>query len=300
VLDHFNSVETTMDVKTYDGKNGSSRPGTLVRHNDDAPSADDHINKAHANAEAVYQWYNAEFKRDSLDDKGLPLVSTVHYSKNYNNAFWDGKQMTYGDGDGKFFSPLGDAVDVTGHEMTHGVTEKSAGLNYWDQSGALNESWSDTMGNLIQRWQYRQNNPGKPDVDAGWLVGEDIFTPGTDGDALRSESNPGHAYPGDHQPAHMKDYVKTGSDNGGVHTNSGIPNKAAWLLDQKVGDEKTGQIWYRAQTKYLTPNSKFVDAANGTMQAAADLYGKDSAEVTAVKESWAAVGLEPTAKPGIG
>jgi len=114
--------------------------------------------------------------------------------------------MTYGDGDGKMLSPLALGVDVVGHEMTHGVTERTAGLQYRNQSGALNESWSDTMGNLIQKWAAHQKDPAAAEIDPKWLVGEDIFTPGVAGDALRSQSAPGTAYPGDTQPATMKDY----------------------------------------------------------------------------------------------
>lgn len=298
VLDHWGLNETAINRETYDGKNGSSRPGKLARKEGDGPVADQHINKAHDNSGAVYDYFKENFNRDSIDDKGMKLTSTVHYGNKYNNAYWDGKQMTYGDGDGKMFTPFGDAADVVGHEMTHGVTERTAGLRYYAQSGALNESWSDVFGNLIERWDHQRKNPGAPDRDPGYLVGEDIFTPDTKGDALRSMSAPGTGYPGDPQPAKMKDYKNTSSDNGGVHINSGIPNKAAYNIAKTIGDDKLGKIWYRAQTKYLTSNSQFIDAANVTTQAAIDLYGATSPEVKAVRDGWTEVGLTPTVVPG--
>lgn len=300
VLDQWSTLESAMIRETFDAKNSQSRPGTIRRREGDGPTGDASVDAAHDGAASVYEYFMEKFGRDGIDGRGMKMVSTVHFGDRYNNAFWDGSQMTYGDGDGKLLGPLALGRDVVSHEMTHGITERSAGLQYRGQSGALNESWSDTFGNLVEHWDFARKNPGAAVKDPGWLVGEDVFTPGVDGDAIRSQSAPGTAYKDDPQPAHMKDYKNTSYDNGGVHINSGIPNLAAYKVHTAIGDEKLAQIWYRAQTQYLTPTSKFVDAANFTMQSAADLYGRNSAEVKAVIDAWTAVGVPPTASPSIG
>lgn len=298
VLDHWALVHSALARETYDAGSRSTRPGKIARKEGDGPVADEVVNKAHDNAGAVYNYFKSNYDRDSIDGRGMKLVSTVHFGTKYNNAFWDGSQMTYGDGDGVRFTSLGNALDVVGHEMMHGVTERTAGLRYQRQSGALNESWSDVFGNLIEKWEAGRK--GEPDRDPTWLVGEDIFTPGVDGDGLRSMSAPGTAYDKDPQPAHMRDYKDTSSDNGGVHINSGIPNKAAYEVAQTIGTDKLADIWYRAVTNYLTPTSQFTDAANVTVQSASDLFGKDSAEVKAVQAAWTSVGLKPTSAPKSG
>jgi len=225
------------------------------------------------------------------------MKSVVHYGKAYNNAYWDGEKMTYGDGDGKVFKPLSQGLDVVGHEMAHGVTERTSGLAYRGQSGALNESWSDVFGELIEQWAKNRSGFGSPDAAKGaaWLIGEDVFTPGTAGDALRSMKNPGTGYKGDPQPGHMKDYKRMTSDNGGVHVNSGIPNKAAYEAAIRIGGEKLAKIWYSALTDYLRPTSDFSAAAAATLAAATKLYGT-GAESQAIADAWLAVGI--TAKAG--
>ena len=286
---HSAKLRETVHAKTNETLNETS-----------APSVDEHMNKAHKNAGDVYDYYKEEYDRDSIDGKGMKMKSIVSYGTKYNNAFWNGSHMTYGDGDGVFFSPLGDGVDVVGHEMTHGVTERTAGLQYRNQSGALNESFSDVFGNLIEKWVEVKD--GRAERDPKWLIGEEIFTPAVEGDALRSMSAPGTAYNGipgnpnakDKQPAHMKDYNNTPGDNGGVHTNSGIPNKAAYEIVMKIGADKLGEVWYRALTKYMTPTTKFDAAANFTVQAAIDLYGKGSDEAQAVVDGWTSVGITPS------
>ena len=271
--------------------------GKLVRKEGQAPVKDPVVDAAHDNAKIVYDFYKEVLGRDSIDGKGMKLKSVVHYGNKYNNAFWNGSSMTYGDGDGVRFTPFGNASDVVGHEMMHGVTERTAGLRYQRQSGALNESWSDVFGNLIEKWMDKQ--AGKPERDGKWLIGEEIFTPGTDGDALRSMSKPGSGYDKDPQPGHMKDYKDTSSDNGGVHINSGIPNKAAYEVAMAIGQDKLSDVWFRALTKYMTSSTQFSDAANFTVQSAMDLYGATSAEAKAVAAAWVSVGLTPSLKPGI-
>ncbi len=185
--------------------------------------------------------------------------------------------MVYGDGDGKTFTSLSAADDVVAHELTHAVTEHSANLVYENQPGALNESMSDVFGYFVD--------------PEDWLMGEDAYTPGKPGDGLRSLSNP-EQY---NQPAHMNNYQNLPNteqgDYGGVHINSGIPNKAAYLTITKIGKEKSEDIYYRALTQYLSSNSSFLDAKFALKQAASDLYGANSTEVQQVVNAWNSVGV---------
>lgn len=298
VLDNWSllhDIAGPAKIETYDGKSTLTRPGTLVRSGDQAPTADAVANAAHDGARTVYDYFLGTHNRDSLDNRGMKLVSTVHHDKNLNNAFWDGRQMSYGDGDGKTFIPLAMGLDVIGHEMTHGVTEKTANLRYVRQSGALNESWSDVFGEAIEQWKEGKSTTPPPAPD--WLIGEDVFTPTIQGDALRSMKAPGTSHPQDPQPDHMSRYKDITWDNGGVHVNSGIPNKAAYEAAQTIGTDKLGKIWYRALTNYLTAGSQFIDAANVTVQSASDIYGPTSAETQAVRDAWNSVGLMPAGSP---
>ena len=278
-------------IYTYDGKNRTALPGTLWADTDNLFNAtrDAAAVDAHYYAGVTYDYYKKTFNRNSYNDAGAPLKSTVHYGKNYNNAFWNGSQMVYGDGDGTTFIAFSGGIDVVGHELTHAVTEYSSNLIYQNESGALNEAISDIFGTLIE--YYDNRNPD-------WEVGEDIYTPGKAGDALRSMSDPTKYGDPDH---YSKRYTGT-SDNGGVHTNSSIINKAAYLLANGgthygvtvngIGKDKVGAIYYRANTLYLTQSATFSQARAALVQAAADLYGANSAEVTAVKQSYDAVGVK--------
>ncbi|MEO6867621.1 MAG: M4 family metallopeptidase [Gaiellales bacterium] len=291
VLDKWSLVHSALHRETVDSQTGK------VRKEGQAPTGDHVLDVAHDNAKGVYDFFKTKYNRDSIDDAGMRLKSVVHYGNKYNNAFWNGSHMTYGDGDGVRFIPFGLGEDVVGHEMAHGVTERTAGLRYQRQSGALNESWSDVFGNLIEKWMERE--AGVAESDPNWLIGEKIFTPGIEGDALRSMKKPGSGYDKDPQPGHMKDYNNTSSDNGGVHINSGIPNKAAYEVAMAIGQDKLSDVWYRALTKYLTVTSQFADAANVTVQSAIDLYGSGSAEARAVAAAWDSVGLKPSLAPGV-
>lgn len=271
----YDALEDARNRKTYTANNGTSLPGTLLI-SEGGSSGDSVAQAAHNNAGATYDYYFNTFGRDSFNNAGATITSTVHYSSNYNNAFWNGQQVVYGDGDGNVFSPLGNAKDVVAHEITHAVTQYTASLVYSYQSGALNESYSDVFGAMVDR--------------DDWLMGEDVYTPGTPGDALRSLSNP----PAYGQPDHMNNYVNTDSDNGGVHTNSGIPNKAAYNVAQAIGKDKMERVWYRSLTLYLNSGSQFSDARDASVQAAIDLYGAGSAEVTAVQNGFSAVGIGGT------
>jgi len=281
----------------YTAKNGSSLPGTVVRKEGDAPSSDVAVNEAYDGSGWTYDLYKDIYGRDSIDNKGLPLISSVHYQKNYDNAFWDGSQMVYGDGDGSLFNRFTIAIDVMGHELTHGVTQYEASLNYSQQPGALNESMSDVFGSLVKQYSLKQTAD-----QADWLIGAGLLAAGVNGIALRSMKAPGTAYNDpvlgkDPQPANMSNYVNTSSDNGGVHINSGIPNHAFYLVATEIGGnawEKAGNIWYVTLRDKLKATSNFQDCATLTYQTAADLYGAGSLEQQAVQKGWAGVGIDAT------
>lgn len=278
----------------YDANGRQALPGRIVRSEGDAKSKDRAVNEAYEGAGATYDLYLKVYGRNSIDDRGMRLDSTVHYGRNYDNAFWNGQQMAYGDGDGELFKRFTIAIDVIGHELTHGVTQHEAGLDYQDQPGALNEAFSDVFGSLVK--QYKRGQTAK---EADWLIGKGLFTRRVKGKAFRSMKEPGTAYDDDvlgkdPQPAHMKHYVKTEEDNGGVHINSGIPNRAFYEAAVRLGGrswEKAGKIWYVTLRDKLRPRSSFKDAARLTMAVARDLYGKGSLEEKAVREGWKVVGL---------
>jgi Zn-dependent metalloprotease len=279
---------------TFDAKNRSRLPGILVRGEGDPPTNDVAVNEAHDGAGATYDLYKEVFGRNSIDNRGMRLDSTVHYRRNYDNAFWNGSQMVYGDGDGEIFERFTKSIDVIGHELTHGVTQFTAGLEYQDQSGALNESMSDVFGSLVKQRVLNQTAD-----QANWLIGEGLFTPNVNGVGLRSMKEPGTAYDDetlgkDPQPAHMDNLYTGDRDNGGVHINSGIPNRAFYLAAVEIGGyawEKAGKIWYTALTTRLQPDSDFADAANITIEIAGQLYGNDSPEQKAVRNGWQTVGV---------
>ena len=287
----------------YDARNAERLPGTLVRAEGDAPSKDVAVNEAYDGAGLTYDLYHEAFGRNSIDDRGMRLDSTVHYGRKFDNAFWDGRQMVYGDGDGAIFQRFTKCIDVIGHELTHGITEAEAGLDYQDQPGALNESFSDVFGS-----QVKQYHLGQSADQADWLIGAGLFARGVKGVALRSMKAPGTAYDDprigkDPQPAHMKDYLSTHEDSGGVHANSGIPNRAFYLAAAAIGGpawKKAGRIWYVALSERLKHDSSFADAARLTAEVAKELYGSDSAEAGAVRTAWQTVGVVASGSRGPG
>jgi Zn-dependent metalloprotease len=295
------TIGSTVKTRTvYDAKTGTTLPGTLARKEGDPPVADPAVNEAYDGCGVTYDLYADIYGRNSIDGNGLKLNSTVHYQKSYDNAFWDGQQMVYGDGDEdlpveqRLFNRFTVSIDVIGHELTHGVTQNEANLAYWDQSGALNESFSDVFGSLVKQYHLKQSAQ-----DADWLIGAGLLGANVKGVALRSMKAPGTAYNDpvlgkDPQPAHMKDFLNTTQDNGGVHINSGIPNYAFYLVALELGGfawNKAGMIWYKTLTGKLRDRSNFQDAANLTFQTAGELYGLGSLEQNAVKNGWAQVGL---------
>lgn len=278
----------------YDARGHETLPGKIVRGEGDPPLDDLAVNEAYDGAGATYDFFKKVYGRNSVDDRGLRLDSTVHYGKKYDNAFWNGRQMVYGDGDGELFNRFTIALDVIGHELTHGVTQSEAGLLYQGQPGALNESMSDVFGSLVKQKRKRHTA-----AKADWLIGAGLLAKGVKGVALRSMAAPGTAYDDptlgkDPQPAHMKDYKDVDSDSGGVHINSGIPNHAFYLAARELGGhawEKAGQIWYDALCNRFHPNTDFRRAATLTSAVAAELYGKNSIEQKAVQSAWKQVGV---------
>ena len=232
----------------------------------------------------IYDYYKNVHSRNSIDGNGMSIPFVVHYNTNYNNAFWNGQAMIFGDGDGTTFSNIVGALDVAAHELTHGVTQHTANLIYQLQSGALNESFSDVFGTMVEF--YVEGAGGD------WLCGEDVFTPSTPGDALRDMEDPAssHVPSGYKQPTKMSEYQDLPNtqdgDWGGVHVNSGIPNRACFLVADSIGRTKTERIYYRALTNYLTQNSQFIDARLALCKSAADLYGTDGSEERAVKHAF--------------
>ena len=261
----------------YDANHGTKLPGKLVRGETDAASKDPAVNQAFDGAGITYDFYEQVLKRNSIDGAGMRIDSSVHYDKKYNNAFWNGRQMVYGDGDGKLFTGFTSAIDVIGHELTHGVTQNivpGGGLVYEGQSGALNESISDVFGSIVKQWHLKQNVQ-----QADWLIGAGIMLPAV-GKALRSMATPGNTavtWSGDDQPGTMAGYVQDGD----VHTNSGIPNHAFYVAAMKLGGnswDKAGPIWYQALS-LLHANATFLDASAATVKAADMLYGAGSGRV---------------------
>lgn len=233
---------------------------------------------AHYYAGRVYDYYKKTFGRESYDNKGTAIpslvgVNTIYTTNDYrNNAAWIGDKMIYGDGDGTKFRATSGALDVVAHEITHGVIQTTSALGNQGQTGALNESISDVFAYF--------NDP------QDWLIAEDIYTPSIAGDGLRSLANP-ELYG---QPSNMSGYVTTTADYGGVHTNMGIPNKAAYNTITAIGIDKSQQIYYRALTQYLTSTANFLDAKQALVQSANDLYGTTIANQVSI--AWDQVGVK--------
>lgn len=278
----------------HDARHKQDLPGKKVRGEGDKPGKDATVNRAYAGLGATFDLFLKAYERNSINGEGLPLSATVHFGEDYNNAFWNGEQMVFGDGDGEIFLDFTIPVDVIGHELAHGVTQYTANLTYFGQPGALNESMSDVFGSLIKQYTL-----GQSAADADWLIGAGLLAPRVTGKALRSMKEPGTAYDDDvlgkdPQPATMDDYVRTGRDNGGVHINSGIPNHAFYLTATALGGnawERAGQIWYDVLTGgELDSEANFSDFANLTLAQARATYGEGE-ELQAVTKAWEQVGV---------
>ncbi|MFC8038575.1 M4 family metallopeptidase [Paenarthrobacter sp. NPDC057355] len=274
----------------YDAGSLEDLPGHLVRKEGAAPVGDAAADEAYDGLGGTHRLYGEVFGRDSIDDAGLPLDATVHYGKLYDNAFWNGSQMVFGDGDGQIFQRFTKSVSVIGHELAHGVTQYTANLAYRNQAGALNESMSDVFGVLVEQYTKQQTAE-----QASWLIGQGLFTDQVQGEALRSMKAPGTAYDDDvlgkdPQPDSMDSYVRTSADNGGVHINSGIPNRAFYVVAAELGGhawEAPGQIWYGTLTSGALPTTcTFGKFARTTLATAEELFGSGSPEHDAVRKAW--------------
>jgi len=288
------SAETVADRKVrriFDCQGTSDLSRKLVMQESDPPSTDVAVREAYDYAGVTWDFYKTLFSRNSIDNAGLTMVSSVHYSENgrgFDNALWNGHQMIYGDGE-LMFGRMTKCLDVVAHELTHGVTQYTAGLPYENQSGALNESMSDVFGVVARQWHEQQTDPAK----ANWLVGDGLLLAGG---ALRSMKAPGTANPDDPQPGHMDDYMKLPNtargDYGGVHYNSGIPNHAFYLAAVAIGKpawETAAKIWYITLTQRLKDETDFAKCANETISVAHDTFDDDTAKK--VKQAWIDVGV---------
>lgn len=283
-----------LNRKVYSAEHSSDLQKTLMRSEGEGPHADAAVNEAFDGAGDTYRFLHTIFQRDSLDDRGFPLISSVHVRQKFNNAFWNGSQMAYGDGDGKIFNRLTLSLTVIGHEFSHGLIQFSGGLRYSNQSGALNEHIADVFGCMTD--QYKKKHTAE---DADWLVGKEILAPTIKGQALRSMKAPGDAYHDpllgkDPQPRHIEQFVKTTRDNGGVHINSGIPNHAFYLASKEAGGytwEGVGKVWYNALQRLQNSEATFLQWAEVTLKTASDLFGADSKIQKAVLAGWIGVGL---------
>lgn len=310
--DYYNGTYRLRDttrgqgIETYNLKRGTSYYSAVDFTDSDNYwnntnyNLDQYATDVHWGSEMVYDFYKNTLNRNGIDNQNMKMLSYVHYSKNYVNAFWDGSRMTYGDGNSSY-NPLV-SLDIVGHEMTHGVTERSSSLAYRGESGALNEAYSDIMGAAVDFWA-RPNQ-------ANWTMGEEI------GAAFRSMSNPNAYY----QPDTYKGskwvntencYPSRSNDNCGVHTNSGVLNYWFYLLVNGgsgtndignyftvngIGISKATAIAYRTNVYYLTSSSNYADARNYSIRAAKDLYGDNSNEVKQVKNAFYAVGIGSAAE----
>ncbi|NFB58057.1 peptidase M4 family protein [Clostridium botulinum] len=267
------------------------RHSTLVENNSNKFTSDEHVTAVdgYVNLSKTYDYYKNKFNRNSIDNNGMNVEGFIHTGVKYNNAFWrdDLGSMFFGDGDGVKFSSFASALDVVGHEVSHGITSKESKLKYEKESGALNESFSDIMGVAIEGKNFQ--------------IGEDCYTPNIPGDALRDMEDPSKG----NQPAHMKDFKNLPNDKdndwGGVHTNSGIINHAAYLI--AVGMEKSGEsngkdimanLFYKANCHYWDETTDFAKCRNDVVQVAKDIYGENSKYVKIVENAFDQVGITAT------
>ena len=280
--------------RVFDARHRFRVPGDLVMHESKPRSADVEATEAWHGSGATYDFFFQLFRRSSIDGRGMSLDSTVHYGIGFENALWNGRQMVYGHADGRLFTRFTASVDVIAHELTHGITQHAASLGYHGQTGALNEHLSDAFGIMV-----RQYTMGHSARDSDWLIGAEILGPDVRGRGIRSLARPGSAYDDpilgrDPQPSHMRDYVETSEDNGGVHINSGILNHAFYRAAMAIGGKTwhvLGRIWYAALTERLTPDADFADFAQATWDIAGELYGNGGPVQHVIGKAWAGVGL---------
>ncbi|GGH36592.1 peptidase [Dyadobacter endophyticus] len=287
----------------YDMKNKPfPLPGVLARAENSPMTSDPAVNEAFDNSGITYDFYKNILNRNSIDDRGMPLISSVHFGSRFENAQWDGRQMMYGDGADRFLR-FTRSLEVVAHELTHGVIQHTCNLVYQGQSGALNEHFADAFGIIIEQWH--KNQPvNAPNVD--WFIGGEIIQPIANVKGIRTFTadkayinNP--LFGTDPQPKHMRDIFTGNDDNGGVHFNSGIPNHAFYLIALKIGGNiwgTTAKIWYETM-KSLHRDSQFQDAAENSYRIAGELFGQGSNEQLAVEEGWKGVGIHVASQANV-
>ncbi len=283
-------TETGGERSVYDCKNQYGQRLSLVRKEGGKQVPDRVVNAAYNASGFVRDYFRDTFQLNSMDDRGMPVISNVHYGVKYNNAYWDGDEMTYGDGDGEQFSNFAEAMDVVAHELTHGVTQFLANLEYQGQSGALNEHFSDVFATIIKQKHLNQSPS-----EADWLIGDTVVSKNFPGKAIRSLKDPGTANDYDVQPAHMDHYYTGSSDNQGVHINSGIPNRAFYLTAMAIGMEDVAKIWFES-LRTLWRTASFPDMVEVALGVSERLSAGGSIQKNArdaVESSFNAVGLTP-------
>jgi len=304
ILERMPLIHTAKNRELHNLNHGTSLPGATVRTEGQAPIGEATVDANYDLLGWVYDCYKNLFNRDSFNNAGIKMISSVHYSTSYCNAFWDGTQMVYGDGDGSQCGNLALSMDVTAHELTHAVTQNESNLTYSGESGGLNESMSDVFGNVCEWYRDNNGNTSGPVSNDTWLVGEDIWTPSTPNDALRYMNDPV-------RDGASLDLWTPGAGSVDVHYSSGISNLAFYLLSQggthprgktsvsvpAIGILKASKIFYSVNSDYLTASSNFAAARTASIQAATALHGASSAEVTAVGKAWEAVGVGGSTPP---
>jgi Zn-dependent metalloprotease len=286
-----NTTKSMYNSTTKEGKiitlNAQNTPGTQYT---EITSSNNTWNipaavSAHYNAGVAYDYFNVKHGRNSINGQGGTITSFVNVSDDnglgMDNAYWNGQAIFYGNGRTDFF-PLAKSLDVAGHEMTHGVVQNTANLEYYDESGAINESMADIFGFMMD--------------STDWLIGEEVVKPAVfPSGALRNLQNPHNggtslSHPG-YQPMHVSEQYLGSSDNRGVHINSGIPNHAFYLLATSLSKTKASNIFYRALSKYLTRYSVFIDLRIACVQSAKDLFGASAPEVLKTEQAFDGVGI---------
>jgi Zn-dependent metalloprotease len=279
-----------------DGGGRPFGPAPVVRGEDDPPTGDRAVDQVFSHLGTTWDFFFEIYARNSVDNAGAPVDAVVRYGERYTNAFWDGARMVFGDGDGWLLRGLTGSLTVCGHEFGHAVVQADGPLLAAGQPGALGEHLADAFAAMVHQWRHRETAE-----TADWLIGAEVLGPGVNGVALRSMRDPGTAYDDpvlgtDPQPAHVNDYVLTGHDNGGVHINSGIPNRAFYEIAAAVGGDSwrvAGRILYATLGHpQLRPTSDFRQFARLEHRVAGQLYGPAGPEAAAVRAGWKAVGIE--------
>lgn len=280
---------------TYDAGGRNALPGRVAWEEGFPLTGKAYVDEATEGARLTYEVLYKVFGRAGLDGKNMRMVSTVRFGNQFNNAYWQGRQMVYGSGDGYTFNRFTIDPDIPAHELTHGVTQFSCALQYYGQAGALNEHFSDVLGIVVKQYKLGQD-AGQSD----WLLGAGLFTGRVKARGLRDMLNPGTAYDDpnigkDPQPAHMRDFVNTDADSGGVHINSGILNRAFALAARAIGGKSwdgAAHAWFVAHTaRGVPPWCDFNNYAQIVVRTAGEIWGNQSSQADAVKAAWSDVGV---------